>query len=274
MPLPAASPEAVRRAGRHRAVLPGPPQPHGAHQGAAEEVGAGDLRALPVAPPAPARTCRSLPASPAPGALAGHTLPGARPPWPPTRDWRGDPACHALWPPTWRLGACWRGSSAALGPAQAQTCRASGGRGGATRGPLSRPGCTGTVRGGVLVLPTGRGLRLPGTDPPLGHEGSPLRALASPRAQPQTCLSGVSAVPGLTLGNPGPCPPRRSLRDVLTTGPPSPGGSTGLGSGRQLAGPWRRRGPRGGWRGPRGGRRVVSLGTSAVCSPTGGCGRA
>lgn len=37
---PAASAEALRRAGRHRAVLPGPPQPHGAHQGAAEKVGA------------------------------------------------------------------------------------------------------------------------------------------------------------------------------------------------------------------------------------------
>lgn len=38
---PAASTEALRRAGRHRTVLPGPPQPHGAHQRAAEKVGTG-----------------------------------------------------------------------------------------------------------------------------------------------------------------------------------------------------------------------------------------
>lgn len=67
---PTASPEALRRAGRHRAVLPRPPQPHGADQGAAEKVGAapgpeagegpgregatrplGRLRGCPSAPP-------------------------------------------------------------------------------------------------------------------------------------------------------------------------------------------------------------------------------
>ncbi|XP_046926455.1 potassium voltage-gated channel subfamily KQT member 1 isoform X4 [Lynx rufus] len=45
-----ASTEALRRAGRHRAVLPGPPQPHGAHQRAAEKKRARTGAATPLGP--------------------------------------------------------------------------------------------------------------------------------------------------------------------------------------------------------------------------------
>lgn len=100
---PAASSEALRCAGCHRAVLPRPPQPHGAHQRATEKVGtagragvtwAGDVRGqkhlLPShsspTPPPLLRASGPVTAQPSPlsKGLASPRTPTAR----------GDPARH------------------------------------------------------------------------------------------------------------------------------------------------------------------------------------
>lgn len=198
---PAASPEALRRAGRHRAVLPRPPQPHGADQGAAEKVGAAPG---PEAGEGPGREGATLPhrALSCPQRPAPGDLPGT------------GPTLHL---PTLSpgLGTLTVGSGTAWLRVQAQRARSCG---------------SSTIRGvaGLRPAVTPRGLspepgsvrhRVPGlTDPAPRCEAHQLRGLAPPRgARSRACLS--QHVRGARLGH-----LRSSLETLGGSGvPPCPG---------------------------------------------------